>query len=158
MSVWKERLRHQVCGHAISVLSDKLIKHSKVRSGSNSGALHSFSLNGFGLGPRYLGILSNSSRRTRIGKSESVVEKKSLSANLFLYSSQEPNSGVLPVILCSGKGWEAFVWGKVPGFLVQVSCWLGKTLSELDSQNPQSPCQGRIIKKAAQTWEEEREV
>lgn len=104
MSIWKERPRHKVCRHAISVLSDKLIKHSKVRSGSMSGALHSFSLNGFGLGPSYLGIPSNSSRRARIGKSESVVEKKSLSANMFLYNSQEPNSGVLPVILCSRKG------------------------------------------------------
>lgn len=77
---------------------------------------------------------------------------------MFLYSSQEPNSGVLPVFLCSGKGWEAFVWDKVPGFLVQVSRWLGKTLSELVSQNPQSPCQGRIIKKAALTWEEEGKI
>lgn len=55
---------------------------------------------------------------------------------MFLYSSQEPNSGVLPVLLCSEKSWEAFVWDKVPGFLVQVSRWLGKTLSALDSQTP----------------------
>lgn len=50
------------------------------------------------------------------------------------------------------------MWDKVPGFLERVSHWLGKALSELDSQNPQSPCPGRIINKAALTWEEEGEV
>lgn len=49
MSIWKGRQRHKVCGHAISVLSDKLIKHSKVRSGSKAGDLHSFSLMVLGL-------------------------------------------------------------------------------------------------------------
>lgn len=74
------------------------------------------------------------------------------------YSSHEFNSEVLSVFLCSGKGWEAFVWDRVPGFLMQVSCWLGKTLPEPNSQNPPSPCQGRRIKNAALTWEEEGKV
>lgn len=41
--------RNKVCGHAISVLGDKLIKHSKVRSGSKVEDLHSFSLMVLGL-------------------------------------------------------------------------------------------------------------
>lgn len=57
MSIWKERQRHKVCGHAISVLSDKLIKHSKVRSGSKAGALHSFSLMVLGLAQVIKGFL-----------------------------------------------------------------------------------------------------
>lgn len=47
---------------------------------------------------------------------------------------------------------------KVLGFLMQVSHWLGKTLPEPDSQNPPSACQGRIIKNASLTWEEEGKV
>lgn len=41
--------RNKVCRHAISVLGDKLIKHSRVRSGSKVGDLHSFSLVVLGL-------------------------------------------------------------------------------------------------------------
>lgn len=41
--------RNKVCGHAISVLGDKLIKHSKVRSGFKVGDLHSFSFMLLGL-------------------------------------------------------------------------------------------------------------
>lgn len=33
------------------------------------------------------------------------------------------------------KGQEAFVWDKVPGFFMQVSHWLVKTLHKLDSQH-----------------------
>lgn len=77
---------------------------------------------------------------------------------MLVYSSHEFNSEVLPVFLCSGKGLEAFVWDRVPGFLMQVSCWLRKTLYKPDSQNPPSPCQGRRIKDAALTWEEEGKV
>lgn len=84
--------------------------------------------------------------------------KNFLSANMLLYSSGEFNSEVLSVFLCSGKYWEAFVWDKVPGFLMQVSRCLGKTLHEPDSQNPPSPWQGRRIKNAALTLEEEGKV
>jgi len=50
------------------------------------------------------------------------------------------------------------VWDEVPGFLMQVSRWSGKTLPEVDSQNPPSLCQGRILKNATLTWEEEEKV
>lgn len=68
-------------------------------------------------------------------------------------SSHKFSSEVLSALLSSWKGWEAFVWDKVPGFLMQVSYWLGKTLPDPDSQNPPSACQCRRIKNAALTWE-----
>lgn len=74
-------------------------------------------------------------------------KKDFLTATILLYGSQEFNSEVLSVSLF----WErlrGLCVGQSARFLhVGVTLGAGKTLPELDSQNPPSLCQGRIMQR-----------